>query len=154
MLRPLFEHIRTSHGEHQPVFAGYAVLTPEGVLEPSPTVPWRFRSEVTSPETGAGSVALLVMAAVTARSNRPTPLPLVWPFLAHVMAMFPDFLFAAGVAHEPWMDVFLGHINSHFVPGRNVTWFVVFLIALGTYLWALARLPSAQGDVSWPETMP
>ena len=34
VLRPLFEHIRTSHGERQPVFAGYAVLTPEGGLKP------------------------------------------------------------------------------------------------------------------------
>jgi hypothetical protein len=34
LLRPLFEHVRTSHGERQPVFAGYAALTPEGGLEP------------------------------------------------------------------------------------------------------------------------
>lgn len=33
LLRPLFEHIRTSHGERQPVFARYAALTPQGVLE-------------------------------------------------------------------------------------------------------------------------
>ncbi|MDQ3642640.1 MAG: hypothetical protein M3450_14520 [Actinomycetota bacterium] len=36
MLRPLVEHIRTSHGELQPVFAGYAALTPQGTLEPLP----------------------------------------------------------------------------------------------------------------------
>lgn len=34
LLRPLFEHIRTSHGELQPVFAGYAALSPNGGLEP------------------------------------------------------------------------------------------------------------------------
>jgi hypothetical protein len=34
LLRPVFEHVRTSHGERQPVFAGYAALTPEGGLEP------------------------------------------------------------------------------------------------------------------------
>ncbi len=89
------------------------------------------------------SVALLAMAAVAARTRRPVPLPLVWPFLAHLVAMFPDFLFTAGVAHEPWMDVFLGHISTHFVPGRNLTWFAVFLLALGTYLAVLARVPSA-----------
>jgi hypothetical protein len=33
LLRPLFEHVRTSHGERQPVFAGYGALTPQGVLE-------------------------------------------------------------------------------------------------------------------------
>jgi hypothetical protein len=58
--------------------------------------------------------------------------------------MFPDILFTAGVAHERWMDVFLGHISTHFVPGRNLTWFVVFLAALGVYLAVLARLPGPE----------
>ncbi|MBW3643362.1 MAG: hypothetical protein KY447_10655 [Actinobacteria bacterium] len=92
------------------------------------------------------AVALVVMAVVAARTRRPVPLPLVWPFLAHVVAMFPDFLFAAGVAHYRWMDVFLGHISTHFVPGRNLTWFVVFLVALAAYLVVLARLPAAEGE--------
>jgi hypothetical protein len=34
LLRPLVEHIRTSRGERQPVFTGYAVLTSQGTLEP------------------------------------------------------------------------------------------------------------------------
>jgi len=90
------------------------------------------------------SLALIVMAAVAARTRRPVPLPLVWPFLAHLVAMFPDFLFTAGIAHERWMDVFLGHISSHFVPGRNLTWFTTFLAALAAYLIALARMPHAR----------
>ena len=91
------------------------------------------------------SAALVVMALVAARTRRPVPLPLVWPFLAHVVAMFPDFLFAGGIAHERWMDVFLGHISTHFVPGRNLTWLVAFLVALAAYLAVLARLPAADG---------
>ncbi len=90
------------------------------------------------------SVALLAMAGVAARTRRPVPLPLVWIFLAHVVAMFPDFLFTAGIAHQQWMDVFLGHITTHFVPGRNLTWFVVFLVALAAYMAVLARLPRAE----------
>ena len=90
------------------------------------------------------SVALVAMAVVATRTRRPAPLPLVWIFLAHAVAMFPDFLFTAGIAHERWMDVFLGHITTHFVPGRNLTWFVVFLIALAAYLAVLARLPRAE----------
>jgi len=90
------------------------------------------------------SVALVAMAVVAARTRRPVPLPLVWPLLAHVVAMFPDFLFTAGIAHERWMDVFLGHISTHFVPGRNLTWFAVFLVALGGYLAVLARLPAPE----------
>ncbi len=90
------------------------------------------------------SVALVAMAVVAARTRRPVPLALVWIFLAHVVAMFPDFLFSAGIAHQRWMDLFLGHISTHFVPGRNLTWFVVFLAALGAYLVVLACLPRAE----------
>ena len=90
------------------------------------------------------SVALLVMAAVAAYIRRPVPLPLVWLLLAHVVAMCPDFLFTAGVAHERWMDVFLGHISTHFVPGRNLTWFAVFLLSLAVYLAAVARYSAAE----------
>ena len=87
------------------------------------------------------SVALLVMSAVALRTRRPVPLPLVWPLLGHLYAMFPDFLFTGGhIAHERWMDVFLGHISTHFVPGRNLTWYVVFLAAVTLYLGVLHRL--------------
>ncbi|MDQ3570524.1 MAG: hypothetical protein M3396_07870 [Actinomycetota bacterium] len=86
------------------------------------------------------SLALVVMALVAARTRRPVPLPLVWPLLGHVVAMFPDFLFAGGIAHQRWMDVFLGHISTHFVPGRNLTWYLVFLACLAAYLAVLDRL--------------
>lgn len=92
---------------------------------------------------GAG-VALLVMSAVTWNTRRPVPLPLVWPLLGHVLAMFPDFLFEAGIAHRRWMDVFLGHLSTHFVPGRNWTWYGVFLACLATYLLVLDRRGSAE----------
>ncbi len=87
------------------------------------------------------SLALVGMAAVATRRRRPVPAPLVWPFLAHLGAMFPDLLFSGGVAHRRWMDVFLGHISTHYVPGRNLTWFVVFLASLGAYLTVVARDP-------------
>lgn len=31
--------------------------------------------------------------------------------------MTPDLLLTAGTAHERWMDLFLGHISTHFVWG-------------------------------------
>lgn len=80
------------------------------------------------------SVALVVMAFLARRWRRPVPYPLIWPLVAHLVAMFPDLLFVVGEAHARWMDIFLGHISSHFVPGRNVTWYAVFLAALGLYL--------------------
>lgn len=65
------------------------------------------------------SVALVAMAAVTLRTGRPVPYPLAWPVLGHLFAMAPDLAFSAGVAHRQWMDVFVGHISTHYVPGRN-----------------------------------
>ncbi len=85
------------------------------------------------------SLALLIMAAVAAHTRRPVRYPLLWPIVGHLVAMVPDFLFTAGYAHERWMDIFLGHLSTHFVPGRNVTWFVVFLASLGLYLVVLER---------------
>ncbi len=94
------------------------------------------------------AAALVAMTLVAARTRRPVPLPLVWLLVAHLAAMFPDFLFAAGVAHYRWMEVFLGHISTHFVPGRNLTWYAVFLASLGAYLVTLDRVrgdrPSAR----------
>ena len=89
------------------------------------------------------SAALVAMAAVATRRRQPVALPLVWVVGGHLVAMFPDLLFTAGVAHEPWMDVFLGHLASHDVPGRNLTWYVVFLACMGVYLATLARLRGA-----------
>jgi hypothetical protein len=85
------------------------------------------------------------MSAVALHTRRPVPVPLVWPVLGHLYAMFPDLLFSTGhVAHQRWMDVFLGHISTHFVPGRNLTWYVVFLAATAVYLGALHRLRSRE----------
>ncbi len=80
------------------------------------------------------SVALLTMSAVSHRTRRPVPLPLLWPVLGHIVALFPDFLFEAGIAHRRWMDVFLGHLSTHFIPGRNWTWYAVSLASLAIYL--------------------
>jgi len=85
------------------------------------------------------SLALAVMAVVTLRTLRPVPYPLVWIVLAHLVAMAPDLLFEGGIAHERWMDLFLAHISSHFVPGRNLTWYTVFLTTLAFYLVAIDR---------------
>lgn len=90
------------------------------------------------------AAALTVMAAVAAYRRRPVALPLIWPLVGHVVAMFPDVLFRFGIAHYEWMDVFLGHVSVHFVPGREVTWLVVFLAALGLYLTVVDRLRAKQ----------
>ncbi len=80
------------------------------------------------------------MMAVAWRRQRPVRYPLVWPLLGHLFAMAPDLLFTAGAAHQRWMDVFLGHISTHSVWGRNLTWCAVFLAAFAGYLAVLDRI--------------
>ncbi len=82
------------------------------------------------------------MAAFVLLTRRPAPFPLLWPVAAHMYAIVPDLLFIAGVAHERWMNVFLGHLSGHFVPGRNWTWYAVLLIALAVYLALLGTFAS------------
>jgi hypothetical protein len=90
------------------------------------------------------SVALICMAVWIVEENRPVSYPALWLVLGHLIAMFPDFLFALGIPHRRWMDAFLGHISTPSVPGRNLTWYAVFLAALAVYLAADARLRARQ----------
>lgn len=85
------------------------------------------------------ATALAVMTTIVLLGRRPVARPLVWLVAAHVFAMTPDLLYIAGYAHRRWMDLFLGHIAVHFVPGRNWTWLVVFLAALAAYLTSVDR---------------
>ena len=55
----------------------------------------------------------------------------------HLYAMLPDLLFRGGVPHYRWMDVFLGHVASHYVPGGDGTWLVIALTCLSLYVAAL-----------------
>ncbi|MDF0668468.1 MAG: hypothetical protein P0119_20660 [Nitrospira sp.] len=94
---------------------------------------------------GASTVPIM-MALIMWLSGRILRYPLRWIFVGHVVAMFPDILwnFLMGT-HEPWMDMFLGHISAHFIPGRNWTWYAVFLASLACYLYQLAMKEAAAG---------
>lgn len=90
------------------------------------------------------SIVLIVMGLITALSDRIVRHPLLWIFVGHVIAMFPDILWNFSLAtHQPWMDVFLGHIVAHFIPGRNWTWYGIFLMSLAFYLYQRAMKEAA-----------
>lgn len=91
------------------------------------------------------SAALLLMTAWTWRTGRPVRWPLLWVLLGHLYAMVPDLLFNNfGEPHEWWMEIFLFHISSHFVPGRDFTWLLVFAVALGLYLATIGRVGASR----------
>lgn len=75
----------------------------------------------------------LLVAAAPARGQ----LAVIVAF--HLFAMVPDLLFRAAVApHEAWMDVFLGHISAHEIPGGDETWLILALVGSGVYAAVLA----------------
>ncbi len=72
-------------------------------------------------------------------TDAPAPGQIASVLAAHLIAMFPDFLFGAQIPHHPWMDVFLLHITAHDIPGSDRGWLIVGLVALGIYAIALSR---------------
>lgn len=83
------------------------------------------------------SATLIVMSLLICWSNRIIVFPLLWLLAGHAIAMFPDILWNFQLSrHQPWMDVFLAHISSHFIPGRNWTWYALFLVCLALYFFA------------------
>lgn len=86
------------------------------------------------------TVASLILAAWLALKGAPARGQLLWVLAMHLLAMFPDLLFSPGqLPHYGWMDLFLGHVSAHYVPGGTTTWLVVALAASGSYAWLLAR---------------
>jgi pimeloyl-ACP methyl ester carboxylesterase len=82
--------------------------------------------------------ASLVLLARLLLTGVPGPrllLPMVLGF--HLFAMLPDLLFRGGVPHYRWMDVFLGHVAAHYLPGGDGSWLVIALLCLGLYAAAL-----------------
>ncbi len=80
-------------------------------------------------------VALIGLSVWKISTHRTVIWPLGWLYLAHLAAMFPDFLYNFGhIAHREWMDIFLGHISSHYILGRNWTWYILFMFAFAGYL--------------------
>jgi hypothetical protein len=85
-----------------------------------------------------GTIALLVATAIGLGTGWFPPwLPLVT--IGAVVNAVPDVLYLYfHVAHEPWMDVFTWHVETHFMPGFPASWYGLFLLALAAYFAAQA----------------
>ncbi len=92
--------------------------------------------------------ALLLLARLLL-TGAPGPRFLLLTVLGfHLYAMAPDLLFRGGVPHYRWMDVFLGHVAAHYLPGGDASWLVIALACTGGYvaaltLWLRARTAEA-----------
>lgn len=80
-----------------------------------------------------GTIALLVATGIGLRTGWFPPwLPLVT--IGAVVNAIPDVLYLYfHVAHSPWMDIFTWHVETHFMPGFPVSWYLLFLLALAAY---------------------
>lgn len=100
------------------------------------------------------TAAAIVNAIWLALKGAPARGQLLWVLGLHLYAMFPDLLFSPGlIPHNGWMDVFLGHISSHYVPGGDATWLLVAVLASGAYAallsaWLGARRTEADAGLA------
>lgn len=88
--------------------------------------------------TSAWLSVLLLLKAAPARGQ------LILVLLVHLYAMTPDLLFRIGVPHQQWMNVFLGHIAVHYVPGGDRTLLALAVLAAGGYCLLLSRWIAAR----------
>jgi len=83
----------------------------------------------------AGSFAgTIAMALCQALLRREVQAPLAWVVLGQVAAVIPDLMLKGGVPHRPWMNLFVGHLVVHDVPGPLVTWLAALAVASVLYL--------------------
>ncbi len=87
----------------------------------------------------AVTTAALVLLAVLLVRGTPGRYPLLLVLSLHLFAMAPDLIFRAGAPHALWMDLFLGHVSVHYLPGGDTAWLVIALVAVGLYIAALTR---------------
>ena len=87
-------------------------------------------------------------------SGAPGPRFLLLTLLAfHLFAMTPDLLFRGGVPHYRWMDLFLGHVAAHYLPGGDGRWLAIALTVTAVYVAALTawlRARRAEADLGMP----
>lgn len=77
------------------------------------------------------AAGLVAWTAAAARGRRPAVPVWAAAVAGHLVSALPDVLFlAADEPHRPWMDVFVGHITAHLVPGRLWWALGVFTVAV------------------------
>ena len=60
--------------------------------------------------------------------------PWIWGIVGQLISVLPDFIFIIlRMPHDPWMDVFVGHISIHTSPAPLIVSLILF--SLGIWSW-------------------
>lgn len=93
------------------------------------------------------TIAAIVYGVFLAVKKRPMRGMIILILPIHLFAMAPDPMFSLNIQpHLEWMNVFVGHIWVHFLPGRLTGWLVVAALSTGLFAFALARWVRRQGS--------
>lgn len=94
-----------------------------------------------------GAFGLLLGAAWMVWTDRPARHPTVWAWAGYVFMIVPDLIWIAPRLggstvhpHQPWMDVFLGHVFLDTWAWTNVVLVPTGLLAVGAWWWAWRRV--------------
>lgn len=98
------------------------------------------------------SAAALLNLGWLALKGAPARLQLLSILGLHLVAMFPDLLFGLGIPHDGWMDGFLAHVSSHYIPGGTYTWLLIAVALSALYAivlsaWLAARHAEASAGL-------
>ena len=91
---------------------------------------WHYATHLLVGVTAAAAWRSAVLHLI----GRPSRFQLLSVLGFHLLAMWPDLAFRAGLPHYTWMDwVALGHVSSHYLPGGDASWLAVAVVASGCY---------------------
>ncbi len=87
------------------------------------------------------------LAAYLLLTSRPARGQVLLVLPVHVFAMFPDLLYrGAQVPHAGWSDLFLLHVQVHYLPGGDRSWVALAALAMGAYAYLLSRWVAARTE--------
>lgn len=90
-------------------------------------------------------VTMVWLASYLLLTARPARGQVLLVLPVHLFAMFPDLLYrGANVPHADWSDLFLLHVQVHYLPGGDRSWVCLAALAVSAYSLVLFRWVAAR----------
>lgn len=90
-------------------------------------------------------VTMAWLATYLLLTSRPARGQVLLVLPVHLFAMFPDLLYrGANVPHAGWSDLFLLHVQVHYLPGGDRSWVALAAVAVAAYSLLLSRWVAAR----------